>query len=275
MQRVIIIGSPRNTGRSVMLAEEIFEDCIDTYPDDEVILIPLFEISVGACQGCMSCRKKVDIHYFNPDGKESIRSGYRCIFDDDMAELYDLFESADELIIVTPVYFSGNTSLLKAMLDRMQPYYWDTTQRKIKRPALLHVVGEGGDPYGYSPLVTEIASALGLAGFSLEKIVDWVGKIDDSNEITEDGKQYTLKEYFQFDTSHFRSRFLDSMDLDINQTAKTNRDKNNKKERKKESRKSRNFDNAMIDEKNNHSNKNENHGHGGNITNRPRLKLGK
>ncbi len=215
MQRVIVAGSPRKSGRSVMLAEEIFEECIDAYPQDEVILIPLCEINVGACQGCMACEKKVEIYYRGKDDQELTKMGHRCVFDDDMAELYELFESADELIIVTPVYFSGNTSLFKGLLDRFQPYYWDREYRKMKRPATVHVIGEGGDPYGYSPLITEIASSLSLAGFALDTIVEWVGRIDGSNEIIEDGKQFTLREFFEHDNVRFRSRFLEDHKNDI------------------------------------------------------------
>lgn len=107
----------------------------------------------------------------------------RCVIEDDMQELYPLLDDADELVVVSPVYFAGPPSQLKAILDRLQPYYWANTRALIKRPAVLHVVGEGGDPHGFDPLVGTVRSALSCAGFSLETVYDWVGKISDGGEI--------------------------------------------------------------------------------------------
>ena len=108
-----------------------------------------------------------------------------------MDDIYPLLEDADELIVVAPVYFAGPSSQLKAVLDRFQPYFW-TRQRARRRPCTLHVVGEGGDPHGFDPLVGTVRSAAAVAGFRLERVLDWVGKIDESGEIVAEADEYPI-----------------------------------------------------------------------------------
>ena len=45
-------------------------------------------------------------------------------------------------------------------------------------------MGEGGDPHGYDALVSEVRSSLACAGFRLERVLDWVGKVSADGEIT-------------------------------------------------------------------------------------------
>ena len=78
------------------------------------------------------------------------------------------------------------------MLDRFQPYFWTRTRAR-KRPCTLHVVGEGGDPHGFDPLVGCVRSAAAVAGFRLERVLDWVGKIDESGEIVDEADEYPVE----------------------------------------------------------------------------------
>ena len=190
MNRVIIVGSPRTSGRSAHLAEMLFEANIDEFPEDEIYLVPVSEIEVGPCIGCGACRNKSEVILRDADGNEISELRNRCVFDDDMQTLYDLLDDADELVVVSPVYFSGAPAPMKCVLDRLQPYFWASREIPLeerlanKRPATLHVVGEGSDPHGYDALVSEVRSATAVAGFRLERVLDWVGKIDEGGEIT-------------------------------------------------------------------------------------------
>lgn len=196
MKRLIIVGSPRTNGRSAHLAEMLFEANIDEHPEDELFLVPLSEVEVGPCIGCNACREKSPVTYKGDDGGEVTVERHRCIFDDDMQTLYDLIDDADEISVVSPVYFSGAPAQLKCLLDRMQPYYWASNlgHADAKRPATLHVIGEGGDPHGYDALVSEVKSALAVAGFRLERVLDWVGKIDEGGEVTAEAKEVRFDE---------------------------------------------------------------------------------
>lgn len=200
LNRLIIVGSPRTDGRSAHLANMLFETCIEECPDDELALAPVSTLDVRGCTGCDACRdniaKLVEL------GEEAIDDDFApCVIDDDMQEIYELIDSADEITVVSPVYFAGPPSQLKALLDRLQPYYWTNARVEEKRPAVLHVVGEGGDSHGFSALVSIVRSALAVAGFRLETVFDWVGKIDENGEITAEAEVRSIEDLFAADDS--------------------------------------------------------------------------
>lgn len=224
MDRLIICGSPRAYGRSAKLAKDLFEACIAEAPDDELALVPVSQVNIAGCQGCGLCGilaegpgpddevPAFDQEYFEDDfageddGTEQILTfttvnsageevPRRCSIDDDMTDVYELLDHADELYVVTPVYFAGAPSQLKALLDRLQPYYMATAEQRAQaaaegrpfrtavRPAILHVVGDGADPHGIDALVTTVKSAIACAGFKLETVFDWVGQVSEEGEI--------------------------------------------------------------------------------------------
>ena len=194
MNRLIIVGSPRIDGRSAHLADLLFESCIDECPDDELALAPVSTLAIEPCQGCDACKALAA----RAAGGEAAEDGQtdeaprRCVIDDDMAEVYELIDAADELVVVSPVYFAGAPAQLKALLDRLQPYFWTDERHREKRPATLHVVGEGGDPHGFEPLGGVVRSSLSCAGFALERVLDWVGRIDEEGEITAEAVEHPL-----------------------------------------------------------------------------------
>lgn len=195
LNRLIIVGSPRTNGRSAHLANMLFETCIEECPDDELALAPVSTLNVEGCTGCDACRgniaKLVEL------GEEALDDDFApCAIDDDMQEIYELIDAADEITVVSPVYFAGPPSQLKALLDRLQPYYWTNARAEEKRPAVLHVVGEGGDPHGFSALVSIVRSALAVAGFRLETVFDWVGRIDNDGEITAEAEVRSIEDFF-------------------------------------------------------------------------------
>ena len=195
MNRLIIVGSPRTDGRSAHLANMLFETCIEECPDDELALAPVSTLSVAGCTGCDACRD--NIAKLAELGEDAIGDDFApCAIDDDMQEIYELIDAADEITVVSPVYFAGPPSQLKALLDRLQPYYWTNARAEEKRPAVLHVVGEGGDPHGFSALVSIVRSALAVAGFRLETVFDWVGKIDENGEIAAEAEVRSIEDFF-------------------------------------------------------------------------------
>lgn len=225
MNRLIIAGSPRIDGRSAHLANLLFEACIDECPEDELAYVPVSEVNVSGCMGCGACfalargerlpgeedgeeneegeereeREKKDAPAPQKSKQEiQFEHPRRCVIDDDMSDIYELIDEAEELTIVSPVYFAGPPSQLKALLDRLQPYFAASAAQRCAakeegcsfktavKPAVLHVVGEGSDPHGFAALVTIVQSALAVAGYKLETVLDWVGKIDEKGEILEE-----------------------------------------------------------------------------------------
>jgi len=127
-------------------------------PSARVEMLSVANLDIAGCIGCDACR----------DAGE-------CAFDDDMAAVRTALDEASELHVVCPVYFAGPPSQMKAVLDRLQPHFWLDTRLQPKRPAYLHVVGEGGDPHGFDPLVTICRSALAVAGFDLRDVQAHIG----------------------------------------------------------------------------------------------------
>lgn len=129
----------------------------------------------------------------DPDASDPQQlDAYSYLFEcsDDMKELYAQLNCADELIIVSPVYFSGAPAEFKVLLDRMQPYYLRNRALGVKKaaykPAILHIVGEGGDPHGFKPLAFEVKSAFSQAGFAVSRVLNWVGCISEDGSILHD-----------------------------------------------------------------------------------------
>ena len=202
MHRVILHGSCRADGRSAALADELFNACIEECPDDGVSIVSVSSTVVGPCIGCDECRalSEEPIHVFQEGDPllpqetvvESEALFHHCVIDDDMDEVRKHLDAADELIVVCPVYFAGAPAQMKALLDRLQPYYFTDLRTRPKRPAVLHVVGAGGDPHGFEPLIGSLRSALSVTGFTLELVLDWVGKIRADGEITAEAEEYPL-----------------------------------------------------------------------------------
>ena len=202
MHRVIVVGSPRPDGRSAALADELFNACIEECPDDGVSIVSVASAEVRPCIGCDECRATSEepIHRFEEGDpllpQESVVESdalfHHCVINDEMNEVRKHLDAADELIVVCPVYFASAPAQMKALLDRLQPYYFTDLRRYPKRPAVIHVVGEGGDPHGFEPLIGCVRSALSVAGFSVELVLDWVGKICADGEIIAEAEEYPL-----------------------------------------------------------------------------------
>jgi len=80
-----------------------------------VVSFWLRNMKITPCLGCGSC---------NETGV--------CIVKDDMSRIYEAVDSADRLIIASPIYYYGVTGWAKAAIDRFQPYWAQTCL--LKRP---------------------------------------------------------------------------------------------------------------------------------------------
>jgi len=165
---LFISGSPRRRA-SVLLVELLEEGA--RRAGAATTHFCLYEKHIDPCVGCGGCDKTGVCVLANRlrDGKPA----------DDYLELKSLIDSADAVGIVAPLYFSGPTAQFKALMDRFQPYYVQRyllgQKARPKRPAQLFIVGSGGDPHGYDPLVGITKSAFQIAGFTIEKVHDFVG----------------------------------------------------------------------------------------------------
>lgn len=162
---LFITGSPRLNGMSARVVRMLKMACDQLYPDIEQFDFEVARCAIEGCNGCEFCQTNDE-----------------CIIEDEMTQLIDLLDSVDRVIMATPIYFAGLPSQMKAVLDRLQPYFWRYLERKKagealpeKRPLTLYVIGDGGDPHGYEGLVASVRSAFAVAGFRIDRIVDLVG----------------------------------------------------------------------------------------------------
>jgi multimeric flavodoxin WrbA len=128
MKTVIINGSPRRSGNTVTLIEEFKK-----HVDGEVIEICTYYKNVKPCIDCRYCWKNCG-----------------CAVNDDMQDIYEEIEDADNVILASPLNFSELTGSLLGLASRFQCYYAARVIRKDKsfslkeKKGFLFLVG-GGD----------------------------------------------------------------------------------------------------------------------------------
>lgn len=102
MKKILgISGSPRHNGNSEVALLRVLSNC---EKDLAVVTFNVSEMNIHLCDGCLVCEE----------------TGY-CHQKDDMASLIEQIESADVIIISTPVYFDGLPAICKNILDRTNP----------------------------------------------------------------------------------------------------------------------------------------------------------
>lgn len=138
----------------------------ERFPQDKATVVSIADMRIAPCTGCNTCAHNKNV---------PTRDDLYCVIADDMVRLRAMLNECDELTVVSPVYFAGVPSQFKAFLDRLQPYFYADWHERPKRRAHVYVVGDGGDPHGFVPLVSVVRSALAVAGFTLTSVHDWVG----------------------------------------------------------------------------------------------------
>ncbi|HOV84779.1 MAG TPA: flavodoxin family protein [Syntrophobacteraceae bacterium] len=100
MKIVCLLGSPRRKGNSSMIAERFCSTAQGL--GAEVRTFALNDLSFRGCQGCMTCKTRLD----------------RCALEDDLTEVLDAVRATDLLVLASPVYYWDVSSQMKAFLDR-------------------------------------------------------------------------------------------------------------------------------------------------------------
>jgi len=95
-----VVGSPRKGGNTEILMREVLHVAHDAGCETE--MFRMSEKQVGPCDACAAC----------------FETG-SCVVQDDMQELYSMLDSADGIIIGSPVYFGSVSAQTKAIMDRM------------------------------------------------------------------------------------------------------------------------------------------------------------
>jgi len=118
MKIVVITGSPRKNGNSAKLVEAFVDEARKIGHEVTVFNSAFMKIS-----GCCDCRKCYSL-------------GKPCVIDDDFNTLACAVEEAEGIVLASPMYWSGLTSHIKAVLDRCACFY--IGKRKLgKKSAII------------------------------------------------------------------------------------------------------------------------------------------
>ncbi len=145
-----LAGSPRRHGNSEAMLDACLEGAASAGAVTEKIAV--VEYGIEPCRGCNACS-----------------STGECVQRDRMREIYPMLDAADAIVVATPVFFATVPAVLKALIDRCQPYWarryvLGEAPAEHKRPGAVLVVGGGGDPYGHECAVTAVKSAFAVLG---------------------------------------------------------------------------------------------------------------
>lgn len=101
MNILIVSGSPRRGGNTDIMAETFREEAAKNGHQAE--LISLSGKKIAPCLGCQYC--------FSHDGQ--------CVQKDDMAQLLEMVDKADLLVLASPIYWFDVSAQLKCFIDRL------------------------------------------------------------------------------------------------------------------------------------------------------------
>ena len=123
MKVLLINGSPHARGNTAIALREMERIFAENGIETETL-----HIGKDAIRGCMAC------NYCAKAGK--------CVFDDAVNAAAPKFESADGIVVATPVYYASANATLVAFLDRL--FYSTGFDKTMKVGAAVAVARRGG-----------------------------------------------------------------------------------------------------------------------------------
>ena len=101
MKIVVINGSTRKNGNTEIMADAFIEGARES--GNEAVKINLSETQVAPCLDCQYC--------FAHDGV--------CAQKDGMSRIWEAMEEAELVVLASPIYFSGLSAQIVAVIDRL------------------------------------------------------------------------------------------------------------------------------------------------------------
>lgn len=124
MKVLLINGSPRKNGNTFIALSEVASALQAEGVETEIV-----SIGTKAVQGCIACNRCSELG--------------RCVFKDELYnEVRGKLETADGIVVGSPVYYAGPNGSLCALLDRL--FYSSTGLLQYKPGASVAVCRRGG-----------------------------------------------------------------------------------------------------------------------------------
>jgi multimeric flavodoxin WrbA len=105
MKVIAFNGSPRATGNTSTLIQAVLDGAREGGAENTYV--PLDELDVKGCQGCLSCRK-------NPG---------TCARKDALSRYLDEMKSADGIVVGCPIYMYHVSGQMKQLVDRLYSFW--------------------------------------------------------------------------------------------------------------------------------------------------------
>ncbi|MBI4857573.1 MAG: flavodoxin family protein [Acetobacterium woodii] len=105
MNIIAINGSPRKKENTATLLEKALEGAADKGAQTE--LIHLYDLNYKGCISCFACKRIGGKSY----GK--------CAVKDDLTAVFEKIETADALVLGSPIYFGEVTGEMRSFLERL------------------------------------------------------------------------------------------------------------------------------------------------------------
>lgn len=124
MKVLLINGSPRHKGNTYIALSEVAKTLEENGVEAEIV-----SIGAKAVQGCIACNKCAELG--------------RCVFNDALYNtVREKLETADGIVVGSPVYYAGPNGSLCALLDRL--FHSASSLMRYKPAASVAVCRRGG-----------------------------------------------------------------------------------------------------------------------------------
>ena len=136
MKTLVINGSPRKSGNTVTLLNELKK-----HLKGEVFQIDTYYAKSSPCYDCRHCWTNAE-----------------CIIKDEMQDAYKMMDEADNIVIASPIYFGNLTGSLLNWASRLQLFWVSRYIRKVQpistkyRKGVIILV-HGGEPTHFDPAI--------------------------------------------------------------------------------------------------------------------------
>ena len=136
MNILLLNGSPRPKGSTAQMASAFVEGAEQA--GHTVHRVDVCRMKIAGCLACEYCHTK---------------GNGACIQQDDMQRVYPLLQSAEMLVLASPIYYHNFTGQLQCAINRFYAIGFPEQLPKLKKAALLLASGDdnvyGGALYEY------------------------------------------------------------------------------------------------------------------------------
>jgi multimeric flavodoxin WrbA len=145
-----IMGSPHAHGNTATLLDAFMNGAKDA--GAETIMFDATRMDISGCNACNECRD----------------TGM-CVIQDEMQKIYDAIQRADILVLATPLYFSGMSSQLKAVIDRCQSLWHKARNEQDHQGKYGYLLAVGAmDKANFRNVLSEVRSFYIGVGISFQ-----------------------------------------------------------------------------------------------------------